>query len=131
MPYTLVYDNSTVTLAEMKTDLGITDTSLDTKITAALAVAKRQADHFIQREEFFDETTDVPEDVEEGIRELVRSRIRGGGSLALTGGVMAKRKKTGKVEIEYATPSVGTIGVDPTLAYVQMTYWAPYRRYIC
>lgn len=130
MPYTLVYDNSTVSLSEMKTDMGISDSSLDTQITNALAVAKRMADHFIQRDTFFDGTTTVPEEVEEGLRELVRARIQGG-SVASVGGVSAKRKKTGKVEIEFATPSQGTVGADPALLYVQMTYWAPHRRYIC
>lgn len=130
MPYTLVYDNSTVSLSEMKTDMGISDSSLDTQITNALAVAKRMADHFIQRDAFFDGTTTVPEEVEEGLRELVRARIQGG-SVASVGGVSAKRKKTGKVEIEFATPNYGTVGADPALLYVQMTYWAPHRRYIC
>lgn len=117
---TAIRERSVVDLATVKSYLGVTGTSDDALLTLWLAAAKRAADDYCINP-FTDadgEEEAIAEPVELGILDYV-----GWHYMSRRRGKNVTEEKVGDLSVKYAVFAT----VPDMLAWVQATWWAPYR----
>lgn len=138
-PYpTAVQDRLNLSLAELKSLLGITVDTQDALLQLRLDAAKEAADNFLNNHfrNADGEDLQIPTNVKLGVLEYIRENMAVSASVASSvssGGV--KREKRDRIEVEYFAPgesssssSRSAVSSPGNLSPAVRGYWLQYRR---